>query len=260
MNAPSLQSGRARTAQAASQPAAAPSHHCHVQGDPDPDTLVGPKECDRNASAPGSYQHYLWKKGLQGSMADGWRCARRAARVVAWLEALEGEALDSEAALMAAGGATAGRFGATEGVWTETRLRLDAGVSRHGDQQLVRAAARSAICRSQSRIMGALMKAGDRKGSRLPGHACLAGESQSRSAFLSIEDLWLGRSSGAAVRPSALDLVRVIHSPHEAPEVHGADPVRLRRVLEPRRGAAGERAGPRRTGAAAAPAAFGEHC
>ncbi len=87
--------------------------------------------------------------------------------MVAWLEALEGEALDAEAALMAAGGATAGRFGATEGVWTETRLRLDAGVSRHGDQQLVRAAACSAICKSQSRITGALMKAGSRRGSRL---------------------------------------------------------------------------------------------
>ena len=63
--------------------------------------------------------------------------AGRAARVVAWLEALAAEALDEEAALMAAGGATAGRFGATEGVWAETRLRLAAGVSRHGDQQLV---------------------------------------------------------------------------------------------------------------------------
>jgi len=61
----------------------------------------------------------------------------KAARVVAWLEALAGEAMDVEAALMAASGATAARFGATEGVWAETRIRLDAGVLRHGDQQLV---------------------------------------------------------------------------------------------------------------------------
>ncbi len=62
----------------------------------------------------------------------------RAARVVAWLEALAAQALDDEAALAAAGGGTAGRFGAREGVWAETRLRLAAGVARAGDQPLVR--------------------------------------------------------------------------------------------------------------------------
>ncbi len=62
----------------------------------------------------------------------------RAARVVAWVEALAGQALDDEAALSAAGGGTAGRFGAREGVWAETRLRLAAGVGAAGQQPLVR--------------------------------------------------------------------------------------------------------------------------
>lgn len=57
--------------------------------------------------------------------------------MVAWLEALAGQALDDEAALSAAGGGTAGRFGSREGVWAETRLRLAAGVARSGDQPLV---------------------------------------------------------------------------------------------------------------------------
>lgn len=57
--------------------------------------------------------------------------------MVAWLEALAAEALDSEEALTAAGGGTAGRFGLTEGVWTETQLRLAAGVSHQGGHQMV---------------------------------------------------------------------------------------------------------------------------
>lgn len=61
----------------------------------------------------------------------------RAARVVAWLEDLAAEALDSEEALMRAGGGTAGRFGATEGVWAETQLRLAAGMSHQSGYQMV---------------------------------------------------------------------------------------------------------------------------
>lgn len=57
---------------------------------------------------------------------------------MAWLEALAAQGLDDEAALSAAGGGTAGRFGAREGVWAETRLRLAAGIARSGDQPLVR--------------------------------------------------------------------------------------------------------------------------
>jgi hypothetical protein len=57
---------------------------------------------------------------------------------VAWLEALAAQGLDDEAALSAAGGGTAGRFGAREGVWAETRLRLAAGIARSGEQPLVR--------------------------------------------------------------------------------------------------------------------------
>ena len=44
----------------------------------------------------------------------------------------------TRSALSAAGGGTAGRFGAREGVWAETRLRLAAGIARSGDQPLVR--------------------------------------------------------------------------------------------------------------------------
>ena len=70
----------------------------------------------------------------------------RAARVVAWLEALAGEALDAEEADAAAGGGTAGRFGATEGVWAETRLRLAAGVAALGDRPLVRQGSGFCVC------------------------------------------------------------------------------------------------------------------
>ena len=69
---------------------------------------------------------------------------------MAWLEALAAQGLDDEAALSAAGGGTAGRFGAREGVWAETRLRLAAGIARSGDQPLVGAVQWPAISRRAS--------------------------------------------------------------------------------------------------------------
>ena len=57
-----------------------------------------------------------------------WLC--RAARVVAWLEFLAGEALDAEEAAVLRGGGTAGRFAPDEGLWKESRIKLASGVAQ----------------------------------------------------------------------------------------------------------------------------------
>jgi len=53
---------------------------------------------------------------------------RRAARVVAWLECLAGQALDDEDDAVRRAGGSAGRFAPDEGLWKETRTRIAAGV------------------------------------------------------------------------------------------------------------------------------------
>ncbi len=52
----------------------------------------------------------------------------RAARVVAWLESLAGQALDDEDDAVRRAGGSAGRFAPDEGLWKETRIRIAAGV------------------------------------------------------------------------------------------------------------------------------------
>ena len=72
---------------------------------------------------------------VDGSKTEDHPLRRRAARVVAWLEHLAGQALDDEDDAVRRAGGSAGRFAPDEGLWKETRLRIAAGVPQKPGEQ-----------------------------------------------------------------------------------------------------------------------------